>query len=427
MAVQTDLMTAVNQIAAERNIDITEVVNAIAEAIATGFRQRFPQEANVEIKVKIKPEIGQISVVQLKTIVQSALDENSEISLVEAKKIKKDAELGAKLEYDITPQGDFGRVAAQAAKQVILQKIREAEHETQLQQFKDKIGEVEFAVVQRMSGEDVIWEVGKTIALMPLEDRIPSEYYRSGSRHKVLLKEIRSLQKGKTLIVSRADPKFLEALFALEVPELTSGSVEIKAIAREAGSRSKIAVVSHVQGIDPIGSCVGQKGVRINSIMNELRIDSREEKLDIILWDENTIAFIGNALSPADVNKVEVIDENEKVAKVYVPSEQLSLAIGKDGQNVRLAAKLTEWKLDILGSEVISEEEDQVETKKDISVPEPEVNELESLKLSTRIKNLLTKAGVTDLAGLKKYSEDYTQIPGISIKSAEEINSKLNA
>lgn len=364
MAVQTDFIAAVNQIAAERNIDPQEVLEAISEAIQVGFRENYPEESTVQIQVKIDPAAGQISVVQLMKVVKEVRDADSEISFKEAKGLIDDIELGDEIELDITPHGDFGRVAAQAAKQVILQKVREAERETQLKEFEDKIGQIEYAVVQRMDGDNVIWEVGRTLAIMPADDRIPGEFYKSGSRHKVLLKEIAETPRGRTLLVSRASSDFIKALFFLEVPELSSGSVEIKEIAREAGSRSKIAVSSNVDGIDPIGSCVGQRGARINAIMNELRFDNREEKLDIILWDEKQNQFISNALSPAEVKKVTVVSEEEKHAEVMVPEDQLSLAIGRDGQNVRLAAKLTGWKLDIVGTGEVAEEQVEGEGEK---------------------------------------------------------------
>ncbi len=216
-------------------------------------------------------------------------------------------------------------------------------------EFKDKMGEIDYAVVQRMAGDDVIFEIRRAIALMPAEERIPVEFYRSGNRMKVLLKEIRVTQRGKQLIVSRADGDFLRGLFALEVPEIVSGSVEIRSVAREAGSRSKVAVKSNVQGIDPIGSCVGQKGVRINAIMNELKFGAHEEKIDIILFDDSEDTFVANALSPAQVIETKIINADNKEIQVIVPDEQLSLAIGKDGQNVRLAAKLTGWNIDIQG------------------------------------------------------------------------------
>jgi N utilization substance protein A len=447
MAVQTDFIAAVNQIAAERAIDMKEVLEAISEAIETGFKQNFDPESLVDIKAEIDADNGTIRVVQSLTVVEKVTDKDTEISLKDAKKDVEDVEVGDVLEVDVTPTGDFGRVAAQAAKQVILQKIRHAERETQLKDFEHKIGEVEYAVVQRMDGDRVIWEVARTLAIMEAEDRIPGEFYKSGNRHKVLLKSIEETTKGRTLFVSRGAKEFLEALFSLEVPELATGSVEIKQIAREPGSRAKIAVTSNVDGIDPIGSFVGQRGIRINAIMNELRFGNREEKLDIILWDENEIDFIANAISPAETIKVIVTDEGKRTAQVVVPEDQLSLAIGKEGQNVRLAAKLTGWSLDIVSAEGSSEEGSEEEsaaaetseetaekpakkakktTKKATKKSEKseDADELKALGLSTRVVNLLKKAGIETVDQLKGY-KDFTEIDGIAAKSAEEIIEKL--
>lgn len=407
MAVQTDFIAAVNQIAAERNINVNEVLTAIAEAIKTGFRENFGEESAVQIEVRINADQGNINVLQVKKVVNKVNDPETEISQKEAKKLSRDVEIGDELEIDITPQGDFGRVAAQAAKQVILQKIREAERETQLREYMDRLGEVEFAVVQRMDGDSVIWEVGRAIALMPAEDRIPSEFYRSGSRHKVLLKDIRLLPKGKTLIVSRADADFLKALFFLEVPELSSESIEIKAIAREAGSRSKVAVASNVDGIDPIGSCVGQRGIRINAIMNELRIGEREEKIDIIAWDDNIEKFLANALSPAEVVEVRIVDAEEKEAILVVADDQLSLAIGRDGQNVRLAAKLTGWKIDIVGQSASAEGEvEELEEKVEkVEVLEGDDAEEKPAKKKAAAKKTTEKKPAAKKSETKKAAE----------------------
>jgi len=352
MSLQTDFMVAVNQIAAERNIDPDEVLDAIKLAIQTGFRRDYPEEEVETVQVDIDKSNGMISVFADKKVVASVTNPKSQISLAEAKKIESKLKPGDHIQVDITPSGDFGRVAAQAAKQVILQKIRESEKNAVMSEFTGHIGEIEYAVVQRMDGDSVVFEIRRAIAVMPLEDRISSEFYKSGNRLKVLLKEIRETSRGKQLIVSRSDPKFLEALFRLEVPEIVSGSVEILSMAREAGSRSKVAVNSTVEGVDPIGSCVGQKGVRINAIMNELKFGTHEEKIDIIAYAEEIPEFIANALSPAQVIKVTIKDEKKKETLVIVPDEQLSLAIGRDGQNVRLAAKLTGWNIDIQGETV---------------------------------------------------------------------------
>ncbi len=352
MSLQTDFMVAVNQIAAERNIDPDEVLDAIKLAIQTGFRRDYPEEEVETVQVDIDKSNGMISVFADKKVVTAVTNPKSQISLAEAQKIESKLKPGDHIQVDITPSGDFGRVAAQAAKQVILQKIRESEKNAVMSEFTGHIGEIEYAVVQRMDGDSVVFEIRRATAIMPLEDRISSEFYKSGNRLKVLLKEIRETSRGKQLIVSRSDPKFLEALFRLEVPEIVSGSVEILSMAREAGSRSKVAVNSTVEGVDPIGSCVGQKGVRINAIMNELKFGTHEEKIDIIAYAEEISEFIANALSPAQVIKVTIKDEKKKEALVIVPDEQLSLAIGRDGQNVRLAAKLTGWNIDIQGETV---------------------------------------------------------------------------
>jgi len=386
MAVQTDFMVAVNQIAAERGINAQIVVDAIKEAIETGFR-RDTDEEGMAIEVEIDPKVGSIAVISDKKVVEEVTNEATQITVEDAQKIEPKLRLGDHIKVDITPEGDFGRVAAQAAKQVILQKIREAEKEAQLKEFDDRIGEVESAVVQRMDGDSVLWEINRATGVMKPEDRVPTEFYRSGARHKVLLKSIEEGPRGKTLFVSRADPDFLRALFELEIPELVSGSVEIKAIAREAGSRSKIAVFSTVEGIDPIGSCVGQRGVRINAIMNELKMGNIEEKVDIILWDENIEQFLSNALSPAQTVKVKIKDKAEKLVEIIVPDDQLSLAIGKDGQNVRLAAKLTGWKIDIQGETVKIESGargEKAEKSKDEAVKEEKTEEKAEAKVAKK-------------------------------------------
>jgi len=438
MAVQTDFMLAVNQIAAERNIDADDVLEAIKQAIRTGFKKDYPEEEGTILNIDLSPEKGQIAVYADKKVVDDVTNPPTQISLEEAQKLEPKLKVGDHIEVDITPEGDFGRVAAQAAKQVILQKIREAERETVLKEFEDKIGDIETGVVQRMDQDSVLWEVRKATGVMPLEERIGNEFYRSGNRHKLLIKMIEDGPKGKQLIVSRADPEFLRGIFELEVPELISGSVDIKVIAREEGSRSKVAVFSNTEGIDPIGSCVGQKGVRINAIMNELKVGHSEEKIDIILWDDEPEQFIANALSPAEVINVKIMDKEERVVKVIVPDEQLSLAIGKEGQNVRLAAKLTGWKIDIQGetikvdSDYVKDEESdekseakgkKKETKKKKST---KVSEFESLGLGKRVVNAIDKAGIKSVEDLKEKIEAGEKIAGIGPKAVEEIKKVIS-
>jgi transcription termination/antitermination protein NusA len=311
MSVQTDFMIAVNQIAAERNIDPNEVIDAIKLAILTSFRKDYPEENESHLEVEIDSMGGGISVYADKKVVKEVTDPSTQISLKDAQKIEKKLKEGDHVQIDITPTGDFGRVAAQSARQVILQKIRESEKESIMSEFKDKINEIDYGIVQRMDGDNVVFEIRRAIAIMPNEDRIPNEFYKSGSRLKVLLKEIRMTPRGKQLIVSRGAPEFLEALFKLEVPEIVSQSVVIKSIAREPGARSKVAVHSNVDGVDPIGSCVGQRGARINAIMNELRFGNMEEKIDIISWSNDISEFITNSLSPAQVKKVTIDNANK--------------------------------------------------------------------------------------------------------------------
>ncbi len=427
MAVQSDLLVAVNQISAERGIDPKSVLEAIEEAIATGFKKDFDNE-DVKISVEIHPEIGTIKVLLEKEVVDKLEDDELQIDIKEAKKINPNLKVGDKIKIDITPKGDFGRIAAQSAKQVILQKIREAEREAQIKEFEDRIGELESAIVQRMDKDRVIWEINKAIAIMKPEDRVPTEYYKSGNRHKVLLKAIEEETRGKTLYVSRSDPDFLKALFEMEVPEIVSGTIEIKAIAREAGSRSKVAVHSLSDGIDPIGSCVGQRGVRINAIMNELKIGNIEEKVDIILWDEDVAQFISNALSPAQTILVK-LNKKEKVAKVVVPDDQLSLAIGKEGQNVRLAVKLTGWNIDIQGEtikiddnyNIIKEDGD----KKTNKTKDKDTKDKLFSKLPKRIATALKKAKINDIKTLKQKIDNKEKIPGIGEKAIKEIKEML--
>jgi N utilization substance protein A len=319
-------------------------------------------------RVNIDEVTGKITIVAKKTVVNEVTDPDLEVSLLEAKIQDRKAKLGDEVEMDVTPKADFGRIAAQAARQAIMYGIREVERETVMKEFVGKEGTIETGIIQRMDGDRVIIEIRKAIAIMDPEDRIPGEFYKSANKIKVLLKSIEETPKGKVLKVSRSDPNFLKAIFALEVPEIESESVEIKAVAREAGSRSKVAVYSNVNGVDPIGSCVGQKGVRIMTITNELRFGKSEEKIDIILWDPKKENFISNSLSPAQTVSVTYDDQNG-IAKVIVPDEQLSLAIGKDGQNVRLAAKLTGCKIDIEG-----ETKKPGENGEDIIVPLEEQN-----------------------------------------------------
>lgn len=365
MAMTSELVAAINQIAAERGIDKEEVFKALESAILSAVKKEkygkieydeFDEDDKVgsNLVVEVDRETGEFKLFALKVVVKKVNDNETEIALSEAELISPNVEVGDSVQIEM-PSDDLGRIATQTAKQVLLQKIRESEKDAVISEFSDKVGEVYTALMQRMQKGDAIMEIGKATAFMPQEEQIANEFYRVGERYKVLLKSIEDSE----ILVSRADPNFLIELFKLEVPEIESGVVEIKAVAREAGSRSKIAVVSHQDGIDPIGSCVGQRGIRIANIMNELG----EEKIDIIEWDEDLEKFVANALSPAKVESVEISDDT---ATVTSPSDQLSLAIGREGQNVRLAWKLTGIKIDIVGPEgeaVEVKDEEKVEER----------------------------------------------------------------
>lgn len=340
MALVSEFLAAINQIASERGINPEDVFVALEQAVAAAYRKEYGGTEE-SVRVELDRENGQFRVIAVKEVVTKVEDEFTQISLTQAKAIEKSLEIGDTVEVEQEVE-DFGRIAAQTAKQVIMQKVRDSEKEAVLAEYSGKVGEVFGAMMQRMQYGEAVFEIGKATAFMPPEEQISNEFYRIGERYKVLLKEIADTPKGKTLVVSRAAPAFLIELFKMEVPEIESGVVEVKACAREAGSRSKMAVTSHQDGVDPIGSCVGQRGSRIANVMSELG----EEKIDIIEWREDIEEFVEKALSPAQVISVEVTGD---LAIVKVEEDQLSLAIGKDGQNVRLAAKLTGMKIDIQG------------------------------------------------------------------------------
>jgi N utilization substance protein A len=440
---QTDFIAAVKQIAAERNIQLEDILEGIKQAIRVGFKKDYPDDLGAALQVDIDAENGSIAVYADKKVVSDVTNPPTQITLADAHKIEPKLKVGDHVLVEITHTGDFGRVAAQAARQVILQKIKESERESIIQQFTDKMGTVDSAIVQRVDKEgNVICEIYRATAIMPAHEKIPTEFYRSGSRIKVLLKKIHQDAKGKTLIVSRADPDFLRALFEMEVPEIASGTVEIVDIAREAGSRSKVSVRSNTDGVDPIGSCVGQRGARINAITNELKTTKGEEKIDIIPWDENISTYIGNAIRPAQALDVKIINKDEKQALIIVEDEAWSLAIGREGQNVRLASKLTGWKLDIQGKQAYEDagklskfERDEEEAKGGKSKVKSEeaksedksetASELESLGLSSRLVNSLTKIGITTKDELKAKIDAGEKLAGIGEKSVEEIKAAL--
>ena len=334
-------MAAINQLCDEKGLSKDVILETIEAAIAAAYRKDFGKPSQI-VKAKMDPDSGEAKFWQVYDVVEEVEDPESQKTPAEAKKIEKKAKLGDQVEIELETKSEFGRIAAQTAKQVITQRMREAERDMLYTEFKDKENSLINGVIQQIENDNVIIDLGKINGIMPPSDQIKNEKYYSGQRLKMYLKSVEETSRGPKILVSRADSGLVQGLFENEVPEILAGSVEIKGIAREAGSRSKVAVFSSQEGLDPVGSCVGQRGTRIQAVLAELP----EEKIDIILWNEKETQFIMNALSPAKVDNV-VLDKTEQRAKVYVPEDQLSLAIGTGGQNVRLASKLTGWSLDI--------------------------------------------------------------------------------
>ena len=377
-----DFTSAVKQIAEEKGISSEKVLETIEQAIAAAYKKDYGKKGQI-IQAKLDSESGKVKFLQIKIVVdeimiyseeeleklksEKAKEEdkkikfNSEkyIMIDEARKIKKKIKPGDELKISLEAQKDYGRIAAQTAKQVIMQKLREAERESIFEEYQDKQGEIVSGIVQRIEGRNVFFDIGKALGILIREEQVPGEFYRPGQRLKVFVLKVEDTSKGPKIFLSRAYPKLISKLFELEVPEITAGQVEIKSIAREPGSRTKIAVTSSVEGIDPIGASVGQRGTRVQAVINELG----GEKIDIIEWSEEPEKFIANALSPAKVLEVKVLPKNKVLC--IVPEDQLSLAIGKDGQNVRLAAKLTGWKIDVRGSGAELEEKQEEEKKEE--------------------------------------------------------------
>ncbi len=418
--------SALSQISEEKGISPEKVLETIEMALAAAYKKEYGEKGQI-VRTKFNPKTGDVKFSQVKIVVDESMlkpeeendmEEKSEegdkkirfnaerhIMFDEAKKIKKDIAVGDELEFSLEAHEDFGRIAAQTAKQVIVQRIREAEREAVWNEFKDKESELVSGIIQRMELNNIFVDLGKTVAIFPKEEQVFSEKYYVGSRMKFYILSVNSDPKGPGIVLSRSHPKMVSRLFELEVPEIGGGTVEIKSIAREAGSRTKIGVYSNEEGIDSVGSCIGQKGSRVAAVISEIG----GEKIDIIEWSEDPEIFISNAMSPAKVTKIEIMPQRH-MAKVFVPEDQLSLAIGKAGQNVRLAAKLTGWKIDVIGAVLTAE--GLKEGKK-----------LEDLEgVGEKTADALRVAGFNtpeDIAGAT--IEDLLKAEGVGEKTAEKI------
>jgi len=365
---KSGFLLAITQLSAEKKLPKEVVIAAVESALVSAYKKdNFA--ANQNIAVNVNPTTGKIEVWVEKAVVELPLDGRLEIQLDEARRVKPDVQIGEAVMVEATPH-NAGRIAAQTAKQVILQRLHEAEHSAIFEEYADKEGNIVTGLVQRIEPRQVFLDLGRTEAVLPGAEQMHNERYRVGQRLKVCLLEVVQTSRGPQLVVSRSHPNLLRRLFELEVPEVLNGIVELKSIAREAGYRSKVAVAARQDGIDPVGCCVGLRGIRIQNIVNELG----GEKIDVVMWNPSASAFIASALSPAQVLSVELNDE-EGVATVVIPDKQLSLAIGKEGQNVRLAAKLTGWRINIKSastaeSERMAKAELLTETTEEVLVEE---------------------------------------------------------
>jgi N utilization substance protein A len=336
-----DILSALSELEKEKGIRQEIVLEAIKAALESGYKKNFSKSNNFSIDIDEKN--GEYKLFADKIVVENSENKNQEITLAEAKEINPNYEIGDIVKIEIKPKKDFGRIAAQTARQVILQKIREAERESIYSEFYGRESDILTGVIQRVNKGNVYIDLGKIEGVLTQNEQIPNEVYNQGDRVKTVIVEVKNTGKGASIVLSRSHPNLVKRLFELEVPEIHDGIIEIHAISREAGSRTKIAVSTNDPNVDPVGSCVGNKGARVKNIIDEIC----QEKIDIIIFDKDPTKFIANSLGPAKILKV-TVNEKEKSAVAVVPDNQLSLAIGKEGQNARLAAKLTGWKIDII-------------------------------------------------------------------------------
>ena len=384
-----ELISVIDELVRSKGIEKSRVIGAIEAAMLMAAKKRFGQAENIQVEIDSKT--GEISVVSKKTIVDTVTNPKTEVALQEARQFDSEAEVGDEI-GSLIEMNDLGRIAAQTAKQVIFQKVREAEWEAVQKEYSTKQGDLVNGIILGMERRNYLVDLGKTEAVLPVQEQIPRETYRRGDRVKAMLLEVRRTPKDVQVILTRSHPQFVAKLFELEVPEVLEKSIEIKSIVREPGDRTKIAVTSREKAVDPVGACVGIKGSRVQAVVRELR----GEKIDIITWTSDPRVFIAQALNPASIEKVGV-DEEKKSALVVVADSQLSLAIGKNGQNVRLAARLTGWKIDIISA--TEYEKEKAERDKDIKAAFVEEAEALHQQQETREQELQAQAESESAAG----------------------------
>src|ERR1700720_4285351 len=409
------LYQQIEMLSREKHIEPEVVVSAIEDAMVVAARKYYKTEE--DLRAKFNQETGQVDVFSVHIVVEQVTDSNKEVSLTDAKKKNPEVEVGSEIIL-AKPTDVLGRIAAQTAKQVILQKVREAERDTIFNEYHTRVGELVTVIVKRAEGPDLIVDMGRTEARLPKREQSKLETYNIGERLRVVIKMVDRAAKGPQVIVSRADASLVQRLFEMEVPEIYDGTVQIRFAAREAGERTKVAVASRDKDVDPVGACVGMKGMRVQSIIRELR----GEKIDIIPYSEETVAFAQKALSPAKVTRVQIVDPEEKRLEVIVEDTQLSLAIGKKGQNVRLASKLIGWNIDIKSEE---EKRREIEAQMAaLTAPGTPLTQLAGVGPKTIEK--LEAHGVTSIEKLADMTpEQLVEIPGIGEKMVEKIHQSV--
>ena len=405
-----ELLQIADAVAREKVIDREIVIEAMADAIGKAARSRYGQETNV--RVTIDPKTGEITLERILEVVDEVEDYSTQIALELARDKDPEIEIGGTVSEPLPPM-DFGRIAAQSAKQVIVQKVREAERDRQYDEFKDRMGEIVNGTVKRVEYGNVIVDLGRAEAIIRRDETIPRENFRYGDRVRAYIYDVRREQRGPQIFLSRTHPEFMTKLFTMEVPEIYDGVIQIKSVARDPGSRAKIAVVSNDSSIDPVGACVGMRGSRVQAVVGELQ----GEKIDIIPWSPDAASFIVNALQPAEVAKV-VLDEEAERIEVVVPDDQLSLAIGRRGQNVRLASQLTGWDIDILTEQEESE-------RRQAEFVENTNRFMEALNVDEMVAQLLASEGFSSIEEVAYVEQDeIATIEGFDEQTAEELQAR---
>jgi len=399
----TELDRILEEVRRDKDLDKQILIKSLEEALLKAAKNRYGY--NVDIEAHFNPELGEVELFQFKTVVKEVKNPKNEISLEESKNLDPDAQIGDSLGTKLNT-ADFGRIAAQTAKQVIIQSIREAERENIYQNYKDRKGELITGIVQRFDGRDIIVNIGKAETILPAQEQVPKEHYRQRDRIKAYILDIRKTTKDPQIILSRTHTGFITELFKMEVPEISEGIVTIKRVAREPGIRTKIAVESSDHDVDPVGACVGSKGSRVQNIVQELK----GEKIDIIPWSDDPAKFVCNALAPAEISEV-IIYKELKSMEIIVPDDQTSLAIGKKGQNVRLAVKLTGWKIDI---------KSKSEAEGDSEKAYRQLTQISGIGEITA-KILLKEGYFTPIDIAKTKVEELVKLPGVGEKKAKMI------